>query len=251
MAASGPPTGSGDTIPPGPGDWGSGRKPLSGGTFAVNIQFAILAFTSLLAIVNPLGAVPLFVALTAPYAPEHRRATLRRAISTGVVVLVLFALAGTWILQFFGITRQAFQIAGGILFFAIGWDMLQARRSRVKTTEEEETESISRDDVGIIPLGLPTLAGPGAITTVIALNGQAASLLESVAVYIAILLVMAICWITLSAARVVTRRMGRTGMNVMTRLMGLLVMVIGAQFVINGATTVVLDIVTRIGTLPT
>jgi multiple antibiotic resistance protein len=215
----------------------------------VNLQFAILAFTSLLAIVNPLGAVPLFIALTAPYSPAHRRATLRRAIITGASVLFVFALAGTVILQFFGITRQAFQIAGGILFFAIGWDMLQARRSRVKTTEEEETESSRKDDVGIIPLGLPTLAGPGAITTVIALNGQVEALLDSIAVYVAIVLVMGVCWITLAAAPILTRRMGQTGMNVMTRLMGLLVMVIGAQFVINGATTVVLEIVSRTATL--
>lgn len=211
----------------------------------VNLQFAILAFTSLLAIVNPLGAIPLYVALTAHYPKEQRRATLRRAITTGFAVLLVFALAGTYILEFFGITRQAFQIAGGILFFAVGWDMLQARRSRVKTTEEEESESSHRDDVGIIPLGLPTLAGPGAITTVIALNGQAQTLFESVAVYAAIVLVLAICWITLAAAPMLTRRMGQTGMNVMTRLMGLLVMVIGAQFVINGATTVVLEIIGR------
>lgn len=211
----------------------------------MNLQFAILAFTSLLAIVNPLGAVPLYVALTAHYPKEQRRATLRRAITTGLAVLLVFALAGTYILEFFGITRQAFQVAGGILFFAVGWDMLQARRSRVKTTEEEESESSQRDDVGIIPLGLPTLAGPGVITTVIALNGQAETLLESIAVYAAIFLVLAICWITLAAAPMLTRRMGQTGMNVMTRLMGLLVMVIGAQFVINGVTTVVLDIIGR------
>jgi multiple antibiotic resistance protein len=213
----------------------------------MSAQFAIVAFTSLLAIVNPLGAVPLFVALTAPYAPAQRRLTLRRAIITGTCVLFVFALAGTFILQFFGITRQAFQIAGGILFFAIGWDMLQARRSRVKTTEEEEVESSHRDDVGIIPLGLPTLAGPGAITTVIALNGQAVTMLDSVAVYAAIVIVMALCWITLAAAPMLAARMGQTGLNVMTRLMGLLVMVIGAQFVINGATTVVLDIANRMG----
>jgi multiple antibiotic resistance protein len=212
----------------------------------VSFQFAVLAFTSLLAIVNPLGAIPLYVTLTAPYTKEHRRDTLRRAILTGFSVLLVFALAGTYILQFFGITRQAFQIAGGILFFAVGWDMLQARRSRVKTTEEEETESSHKDDVGIIPLGLPTLAGPGAITTVIALNGQADTVLDSVAVYLSILAVMLICWITLMAAPALTRRMGQTGMNVMTRLMGLLVMVIGAQFVINGLTTVLLDIVGRV-----
>ena len=214
----------------------------------MNLQFAILAFTSLLAIVNPLGAVPLYVALTAPYTREHRSATLRRAIITAVAVLVAFALAGTHILQFFGITRQAFQIAGGILFFGVGLDMLQARRSRVKTTEEEESESSQKEDVGIIPLGLPTLAGPGAITTVIALNGQAQTAFDELAVYIAILLVLALCWMTLAAAPALTRRMGQTGMNVMTRLMGLIVMVVGAQFVINGTTTVVLDIATRMRT---
>jgi multiple antibiotic resistance protein len=214
----------------------------------VNLQFAILAFTSLLAIVNPLGAVPLYVALTAPYTREHRSATLRRAIITGAAVLIAFALAGTHILQFFGITRQAFQIAGGILFFGVGLDMLQARRSRVKTTEEEESESSHKEDVGIIPLGLPTLAGPGAITTVIALNGQAQTALDELSVYIAIVLVLALCWMTLAAAPALTRRMGQTGMNVMTRLMGLIVMVVGAQFVINGTTTVVLDIATRLRT---
>jgi multiple antibiotic resistance protein len=212
----------------------------------MNVQFVILSFTSLLAIVNPLGAVPLYLALTSEYSKTHRTTTLRRAIMTGTIVLMVFALAGTYILQFFGITRQAFQIAGGILFFAIGWDMLQAKRSRVKTTEEEESESSHKDDVGIIPLGLPTLAGPGAITTVIALNGQAVTVLDSVAVYVAIVLVLGICWITLMAAPMLTRRMGQTGMNVMTRLMGLLVMVIGAQFVINGATTVILDIAARL-----
>ncbi|MEX1184067.1 MAG: MarC family protein [Gemmatimonadota bacterium] len=208
----------------------------------MNLQFAVLTFTTLLAIVNPLGAVPLFVTLTASYTRDHRRATLRRAVITGCSVLLVFALAGTHILQFFGITRQAFQIAGGILLFAVGWDMLQARRSRVKTTEDEETESALKEDVGIIPLGLPSLAGPGAITTVIALDAQATTVLESIYVYLSIAVVMLICWVTLAAAPYVTRRMGQTGMNVLTRLMGLLVMVIGAQFVINGATTVVLDI---------
>jgi len=214
----------------------------------VNVQFALLAFTSLLAIINPLGAIPLYVALTGHYTREHRMATLRRGITTALLVLLVFALAGTHILQFFGITRQAFQIAGGILFFGIGMDLLQARRSREKTTEAEETESSSKEDVGIIPLGLPTLAGPGAITTVIALNGQATTWMESLSVYLAIIVVLVVCWIVLAASPALTKRMGQTGLNVMTRLMGLLVMVVGAQFVINGTTTVVLDIAERMRT---
>lgn len=209
------------------------------------LQFGVVAFTSLLAIVNPLGAVPMYVAMTGSYTPEHRRATLRRAVVTALLLLVAFALVGTWILRFFGITTEAFQIAGGIIFFGIGWDMLQARRSRVKTTQEEEDEGAHKEDVGIIPLGIPTLAGPGAITTVIALNGQAESLLEAAAVYLGIVLTLALVWITLTAAPMLTRRMGQTGMNVFTRLMGLLVTVVGAQFVINGSTTVVLKLVAR------
>lgn len=207
------------------------------------LAFAALSLTSLLAIVNPLSALPIYLALTADLDRARRAATLRTAILTALAVMVTFALLGNGILRFFGITTQAFQIAGGIIFFAIGWDMLQARRSRVKTTVEEEFQSAGREDIGIIPLGLPTLAGPGAITTVIALTGQATDIRHSAMVFVAIALVLAICWVTLTAAPVVVRKLGQTGLNVLTRIMGLLVMVIGAQFVINGVTAVARSIV--------
>jgi multiple antibiotic resistance protein len=202
------------------------------------LQFGTLAFTSLLAILNPLSAVPVFIAMTAHYDRAHRAATLRRAILTAFMVMVAFSLLGSFILRFFGITTYAFQIAGGIIFFGIGWDMLHARRSRVKTTEEEESEGAAREDIGIIPLGLPSLAGPGTITTVIALDSQADTLGERASIYVAIVAVCLIAWVVLAAAPVVTRKLGQTGMNVFTRIMGLLVMVIGAQFVINGVTVV-------------
>jgi multiple antibiotic resistance protein len=202
------------------------------------LQFGTLAFTSLLAILNPLSAVPVFIAMTASYDRAHRAATLRRAILTAFVVMVAFSLLGSFILRFFGITTYAFQIAGGIIFFGIGWDMLHARRSRVRTTEEEESEGAAREDIGIIPLGLPSLAGPGTITTVIALDSQADTLGERASIYVAIVAVCLIAWVVLAAAPVVTRKLGQTGMNVFTRIMGLLVMVIGAQFVINGVTVV-------------
>ena len=202
------------------------------------IQFGTLAFTSLLAILNPLSAVPVFVAMTAHYDRARRAATLRRAIFTAFMVMIAFSLLGTLILQFFGITTHAFQIAGGIIFFSIGWDMLHAQRSRVKTTVEEETEGAARDDIGIIPLGLPSLAGPGTITTVIALDSQAENMGQTIGIYVAIALVCGIAWMVLAAAPIVTRKLGQTGMNVFTRIMGLLVMVVGSQFVINGVTTV-------------
>lgn len=202
------------------------------------LQFATLAFTSLLAIVNPLSAVPIFVAMTATYTREHRIHTLRRAILTAFLVMVLAAVAGPMILRFFGITTHAFQIAGGILLFSIGWDMLNARRSRVKTTEEEETEGASREEIGIIPLGFPSLVGPGTITTVITLQSQAETVAHSISILVAILLVTLIAWATLGGAPFLTRKLGHTGMNVFTRIMGLLLTVIGAQLIINGVTVV-------------
>ncbi|MHB1224704.1 MAG: MarC family protein [Gemmatimonadaceae bacterium] len=209
------------------------------------VAFALLAFTSLLAIVNPISAIPIYVALTGALTAERRRTTLRTATITGVLVLAAFGLLGTWILRFFGITTDAFRITGGLLFVGIGSDMLAARRSRVKTTPLEEEEAEHREDVGIIPLGLPTLAGPGAITTVVTLVAQARSPVEHGAVYVAIIAVMAITWVVLSVAPLLLHRFGNTGLNVLTRVMGLLVMVIGMQFIINGTVNVLRGVLAR------
>ena len=200
--------------------------------------FLLLALTSMLAIVNPLSAVPLFLTITAGYAPARRRQMLHAALLTSVAVLFAFGLLGTFILQFFGITTNAFRLTGGILFLGIGSDMLQAKRSRAKTTEDEDIEAEAREDVGVIPLGMPTLAGPGAITTVITLEAQARTPAQSAMIYVAILAVLAASWAVLSIAPLLFRRFGRTGLNVMTRIMGLIVMVIGMQFLIDGVRAV-------------
>ena len=209
------------------------------------IGFGFLVFTSLLAIVNPLSAVPLFLGLTGEFEEGHRRRTLTTAIITGVVLLVVFALLGTYILKFFGITTEAFRIAGGLLLLGIGADMMQAKKSGAKPTRAEEEEATTRDQIGVIPLGIPGLVGPGSITTVITLEAQTTTLTERVFVYTAIVAVMLISWGVLSVAPFILRRFGRTGLNVMTRIMGLLLMVIGVQFIINGVRTVAIDILQR------
>ena len=209
------------------------------------VAFALLAMTSLLAIINPLSAVPIYLAMTADYDPRRRRATLQRGVVTAVLVLVAFTALGSWIMRLYGITTPAFRIAGGLIFLGIGGDMLRARRSGVKTTVEEEVEVAggTRDDIGIIPLGLPTLAGPGAITTVVTLNAQAGSSpLRMASIYLAILVVVAVSWGVLAIAPMLLRRFGQTGLNVMTRIMGLLVMVVGVQFIIDGVRSVAVDI---------
>ncbi len=204
------------------------------------MNFTLLAFSSLLAIVNPLASVPLYLALTASYTARQRHRTLWRAVVTGTIILIAFATFGTGILNFFGVTTQAFKIAGGILFFFIGWDMLEAKRSpRGKVTPEEEVESAAKEDIGIIPLGMPGLVGPGAITTVIALAGQRPGFANIGALLAAVVAVMVVSGVVLLGAPLLLRTFGRTGLNVMTRLMGLLVMVIGVQFVIDGIGVVV------------
>lgn len=203
------------------------------------LAFASLVIGSLLAMVNPLGALTIFVGLTAGYSARHRRLTALWGTLTAAAILLVFALFGTAILRFFGITTYAFRIAGGILFFGIGWDMLQARRSRSKTTPEEEEESAEKTEVAVVPLGIPTLAGPGAITTVIALMGQTDGTAEAGVVYAGILVVSALTLLALLTGPAILRMIGQTGVNVFTRLMGLLVMVIGVQFVLDGLSTVV------------
>ncbi len=205
--------------------------------------FTTLAFTSLLAIVNPLSAVPLYVTSTAELNDQQRHSTLRLAVATGIIALVAFGLAGTYILRFFGITTYAFRIAGGLIFLGIGSDMLKARMSRDRTSKGEQEAAEQKAEVGIIPLGIPTLAGPGSITTVITLTAQADTRFELLGLYGAIIGVMLSSWLVLGITPFIVQRVGRTGMNVMTRLMGLLIMVIGVQFIIEGVRTVALDII--------
>lgn len=207
--------------------------------------FALLCFTSLLAIINPLSAAPMYLALTDGYEPAHRKRTLRSAIITAFLVMMTFALLGGTIFQLFGITIDAFRIAGGFIFFGIGMDMLQAKRTRGKATVEEELEAIQKTEVGITPLGIPMLTGPGAIATVMVLMTQAVTIQRTMIVFGAVVLVLGIAWITLSAAPRIVAFMGQTGLNVMTRVMGLLVTVIAVQFIIDGARPILVDILQR------
>jgi multiple antibiotic resistance protein len=205
--------------------------------------FALLCLTSLLAIINPLSATPMYLALTDGYTSEHRRRTVRSAVLTAFAVLTVFALLGGTIFQLFGITIHAFRIAGGVIFFGIGMDMLQAKRSRVKTTEEEEREGMNKEEVGVTPLGIPMITGPGAITTVMVLMTQARDPFFVGILFTAILLVLMLTFVVLSTAPRVVGFFGQTGLNVMTRIMGLLVTVIAVQFVVDGSRPILIDLI--------
>ncbi len=188
----------------------------------------------MLFIVDPLTAVPTFLAMTQRDSPEVRRLMARRGAWTCAITLTAFALGGSLIFRLFGITLGAFKIAGGVLIGLNALDMVQARRSQQKETPVEKAEGIEKEDVGIMPLGVPMLAGPGAISTVMVLAGTSKAAVTTAGLYGAIALTAVVCYATLAAATRVERRLGQTGMRILTRLMGLVLCAIAVQFVVDG-----------------
>ena len=198
------------------------------------LGFFTLCFPSLFSIVDPIACVPVFLALAGG---EHRlsqRSIALRACLTALVVLLLFAAAGTAIFHFFGITIPAFKVAGGILLFTMALEMMRAKTSPVRTTPEEISEAQGKDDVAIIPLGIPILSGPGAIATAMMWSARAHATGEKVALYASIVLVIGIALLTLVFASRVVQYLGKTGINVISRIMGLILAATASQFVIDG-----------------
>jgi multiple antibiotic resistance protein len=197
------------------------------------LQFALVTFTSVLFIVDPIAVVPTYLVITQGESVAQRRVTARRACVAATVLLVTFAAVGRGIFGLFGITMPAFRIAGGLILWLVAMDMLHGNRS-TQEGSAEITEATFKDDVALTPLAMPMLAGPGAISTVMVLSGQARTTPQTIAVYASILLTAFICWLTLRAAEPLVRKMGQTGIRVMTRIMGLLLAAIAVQFVITG-----------------
>jgi multiple antibiotic resistance protein len=197
------------------------------------LQFALVTFTSVLFIVDPIAVVPTYLVITQGQTTDQRRATARRACVAAAVLLITFALAGRGIFSLFGITMPAFRIAGGLILWVVAMDMLHGTRSTQEGTAEI-TEGRAKEDVALTPLAMPMLAGPGAISTVMVLAGQARTTPQQIAVYASILLTIVISWLTLRVGERLVVRMGQTGIRVMTRIMGLLLAAIAVQFVITG-----------------
>src|ERR1700723_2322746 len=203
-------------------------------TIKTVLEFALLALTSIFFLVDPFAVIPLFLAVTAGTERSERNAIARKSALTCAIVLTAFAIAGSLIFKMFGITLPAFKIAGGIILLQIGLDMLQARQSSTKATPAEAEESVSKRDASIIPLGMPMLAGPGAISTVMVLVGESHSIWQHVVIYSTIIATAFASFLILSAAGRVQQYMGQTGIRILTRMMGLLLVALAVQFVANG-----------------
>jgi multiple antibiotic resistance protein len=200
-------------------------------TFAGSLA---LCFGTVFSIVDPFAAVPVFLGLTNNQTKDERSGTALRASLTTFVVLSLFGLAGSIIFDFFSITLPAFKIAGGILLFNVGLDMMRAQPSKTRSTAEEREEAETKEDVGLIPLGLPLLSGPGAIATVMVLSGKQTSMEGRIALESAVLVVSVLTFLVLRSATLLARVLGKTGMNVIGRIMGLILAALAMQFVLDG-----------------
>ncbi|MBI5304976.1 MAG: MarC family protein [Chloroflexi bacterium] len=197
------------------------------------LQFGLLCFVSLFTMIDPLGALPVFVSMTGKLShPESRRVALRAAL-TAWIALVLFALTGRFIFEFFGISVHSLRIVGGIIFFIMGYEMLEARLTRTKADEQSVSEYI--EDIAITPLGIPLIAGPGAIATVIVLMNETTGEFEKqIALFGAITAVLVLSFLFLIGARQVMHALGSAGNKVLLRIMGLIVMAIAVEFFFNG-----------------
>lgn len=197
-------------------------------------SFLLVAFSTIFTIVNPLGALGPFLAMTAPDSPAKKIRTAKRACWTSQWILIGCTLAGAFIFKFFGITIPALKIAGGSLLFLVAIDMLNARQSRSKSTEEEAKEGYAKDDVAIFPLAIPLLSGPGAIASTFILAEKAQGLKDHISIFIGITLTMVISYIILKQADRLAHWLGKIGINVFSRLMGLILAALAVQFILDG-----------------
>ena len=201
-----------------------------------DLQFIFKTFISIFIIVDPIGLIPSFVGLTASYSPKRVRQTVIEATLTLSIILTIFTLWGSRILEVFGISLPALRIAGGVILFMVAWQMLQAKRTRLKSTPEEEAYTQIQEDIGIVPLGIPMLAGPGAITNVMMLAGGGGGR-EKIVIVSAVLFTTILTFFILRYARKLANWLGQTGLLVLTRLMGLILAGIAVQFVLDGIRT--------------
>ena len=205
------------------------------------ISFGLLCFTSLFTLINPLGTMPVFMAMTSELTDDQRNKTAKKASVVALFTIIAFALTGQLLFNFFGISVNSFRVVGGVIFFIMGMDMLQARLSQVKIKDNEVKSYIT--DISITPLAIPMICGPGAITSAIVLMEDANTFPKQLALFISIFLIIMLTYIILYSSSKLIKLLGQTGINVMMRIMGLIVMVIAVEFFFSGLKPIILDII--------
>ena len=203
------------------------------------ITFGLLSFTSFFTLINPLGTMPIFMTMTADLDKQHRNHTAKKASIAAFITIVIFAFSGQLLFNFFGISVHSFRIVGGVIFFLMGMDMLQARLGKVKVKESEVHAYVN--DISITPLAIPMICGPGALTNSIVMMEDADTLEKKVVLVASIFVVMLLTYLILFSSTKIIKVLGETGNNVMMRLMGLIVMVIAVEFFFSGLKPIVAE----------
>lgn len=204
------------------------------------LEYILYAFATLFAMINPLGVMPVYTTMTAKLPSNEARQTAMKAVSVAAFTLILFALTGKFIFDFFQISVNGLRIVGGVIFFMAGYDMLQARLIRTKTDKETTNEFV--DDISITPLAIPMIAGPGAMTVSIVLMNDAHTIYLKLVLIGIILFILLLTFLILIFSRRIIRRLGESGNKVLTRIMGLIVMVIAVEFIFSGLKPILRDI---------
>ncbi|MCC5918847.1 MAG: MarC family protein [Cryomorphaceae bacterium] len=197
----------------------------------------LVALTSFFTLMNPLGIMPVFLGMTATLDRKDQIKTATKAMTVAFLALLGFAFSGQLLFSFFGISVDSFRVVGGILFFLLGQDMLQARLGRFKIEEEKQVRKYV-GDIAVTPLAIPMICGPGAITNAIVLMEDANTIALTGTLIVAMLIVCFVCWFVLVGAGKISNLLGDTGTNIMMRLMGLIVMVIAVEFFFSGLTPI-------------
>jgi len=207
--------------------------------------YAVTIFIAIFAIVDPIANISFFSTLTRDYSKKEKKHVANKAIISSSIILITFGLIGKYIFMIFSITIPAFRIAGGLLLFRVALSMLYGSTPGTKTTTLEKEEILEREMVGVIPLGIPMLSGPGAISTVmIYISGG--GIMENSVVFGSIIATMAITYILFLNADRVFNRLGKTGSLAISRIMGLILATIAIQFIINGVHDIAIDWATEI-----
>jgi multiple antibiotic resistance protein len=202
--------------------------------------FGLLAFTSFFTLVNPMGSMPVFLTMTANLDEKHRNRTALKAVLVATGTLIFFMYSGKLLFNFFGISINSFRIVGGVIFFIMGMDMLQARLGTIKVKDTEIKKYVN--DISVTPLAIPMICGPGAITNSIVLMGDADSVGKKIALIVGTLGVMLLTLIIYYGGSKLVKVLGQTGLNVLTRLMGLILMVVAVEFFFSGLKPILQDI---------
>ena len=200
----------------------------------INIEFFILSFSSLFTLINPIGIVPIFIPMTEDYTKKERDIIALKAVIFSFFILVLFGIIGEFIFLFYNITIHGFRIAGGMLLLKISFDMIESKRSRTKTTPKEEKEAEEKDEIAYTPLAIPLIAGPGSIASIMILSSESSHWEHKITLFFALGTVLSITFLTLKLSKYLSKTFGRTGLRIMQRIMGLILMVISIEFILKG-----------------